>query len=147
VAAGLLAGCAAPTPGPLVIANRSDAILTVGPGLIIEACGSTTTTIAGYEAARSRGQELVVDDQTWDAPEGALLWTFDALTTSGDAPAGAFTFIVSGSADPDMRIGTVAEDALPACGGQPQGIQPGTPLGREQDEGPFDDTYAPTPRP
>lgn len=152
VAAGLLVGCAAPVPGPLILANRSDAILTVGPGLVIPACGSTTTTIAGYEAARTKGQELAANDQTWDAPDGALVWTFDAMAESGGVSTRTFTYVVSSSADPEMRMGRFAEDELPACGGRPRGIQPGTPMGWTPDHDLFDsnvlgDTDAPTPSP
>ena len=130
VVAGLLAACGAPAPGQITIANRSDAVLTVGPGLVIPACGSTVTTQAGYEAARTRAGELAMNGQTWDAPAGALVWTNLAIANARDAlPAGTFTLIVSSTADPAARNGTVAEDALPACGGHPRGIEPGLPQG------------------
>jgi hypothetical protein len=132
VAAGLLAGCGAPPPAQITIANRTDAILTVGPGLVIPACGSTTTPQADYETARTRAGEMAMDGQTWDAPAGALVWTSLAFATArGTNPTGTITLVVSSSADPDARSGTVAEDALPACGGQPRGIEPGLPQGEQ----------------
>ena len=127
VVAGLLAGCATPAPAQLVIANRSDAILTVGPGLVIPACGATTTSLADYEIARTKAGELAMNGQTWDAPVGAIVWWASPAfaTAGGIVPTGTITLVVSSSADPDLRIGTVAKDALPACGGQPLGIETG----------------------
>ena len=61
VVAGLLAGCGSPTPPQLTITNRSDAILTVGPGLVIPACGSTTTSQADYETARTKAGEMAME--------------------------------------------------------------------------------------
>jgi hypothetical protein len=132
VVAGLLAGCGSPTPPQLTIANRSDAILTVGPGLVILACGSTTIPVTDYETARTEAGELAMNGQTWDAPAGALVWTNLAIVNArGTVPTGTVTLVVSSSADPDARSGTVGEDALPACGGQPRGIEPGLPQGEE----------------
>jgi hypothetical protein len=132
VLAGLLAGCGAPTPPQIAIANRSDAILTVGPGLVIPACGSTTTSQADYETARTKAGEMAMNGQTWDAPAGALVWTNLAFATArGTVPTGTITLVVSSTADPVARSGTVAEDTLPACGGQPRGIEPGLPQGEE----------------
>ena len=60
------------------------------------------------------------------------MWTNLAFATAqGTVPTGTITLIVSSTADPDARSGTVAEDALPACGGQPRGIEPGLPQGEE----------------
>ena len=129
--AGLLAGCGAPAPAAITIANRSDAILTVGPGLVIPACGSTATTVADYEAARAKAGTMAMNGQTWDAPASALVWTNLAFASSGGAPTGEFTLVVSSTADPKMEPGTLAGDALPPCGGQPRGIEPGTPQGQE----------------
>jgi hypothetical protein len=49
----------------------------------------------------------------------------------GDVATGMITLIVSSAADPEARSGTVADDALPPCGGQPRGIEPGLPQGEE----------------
>jgi hypothetical protein len=132
VVAGLLAGCGTPAPAQITIANRSDAILTVGPGLVIPACGSTLTSMADYETARTKAGEMAMNDQTWDAPAGALVWTNLAFVNArGTVPTGTVTLVVSSTADPDARSGTLAEDTLPACGGQPRGIEPGLPQGEE----------------
>lgn len=128
--AGMLGGCGGPESPALAIVNRSDAILTVGPGLIIPACGSTTTTLAGYETARTRAGELRASDEWWDAPDGAIAWTNLAIATSGGGPAGPMTIVVTSAADPAAWDGLVAERAIfPACGGRPRGIEPGTPVG------------------
>jgi hypothetical protein len=128
VTAGVAAGCGA--PAQVTIANRSDAVLTVGPGLVIPACGATTTSLGAYETARLKAGELALNGQTWDAPAGALVWTNLAITTArGTLPIGTVTLIVSSTADPVARTGTVAEEALPQCGGRPRGIEPGVPQG------------------
>lgn len=129
VVGGLLAGCGAPTPAQITIANRSDAILTVGPGLVILACGSTTTLLADYETARTKAGEMAMNGQVWDAPVGALVWDLAIVNARGSVPTGTITLIVTSTADPEARSGTVAEAALPACGGAPMGIEPGLPQG------------------
>jgi hypothetical protein len=130
VVASVVAACAAASPAQVTIANRSDATLTVGPGLVIPACGSTTTSIADYERARTKAGEMAINGQTWDAPAGALVWTDLALATGGGSlPSGTVTLVVSSTADPDARSGTVANDALPPCDGEPRGIEPGVPQG------------------
>ncbi len=129
VFAGLLAGCGAPTPPQVTIANRTDAVLTVGPGLVIRACGSTTTSQADYQTAQKKGVEMAINGQTWDAPAGALVWDMPIVNARGTVSAGTITLVVSSTADPEARSGTVAEDALPACAGQPRGIEPGLPQG------------------
>ncbi len=131
VVAGLLAGCGSPTPPQITIANRSDAILTVGPGLVIPACGSTTISVADYETARTKAGAMAMNGQTWDAPAGALVWDLAIVNARGTVPTGTITLVVSSTADPEARSGTVAEDALPACAGQPRGIEPGLPQGEE----------------
>jgi hypothetical protein len=132
VVAGLFGACGAPTPPEITIANRSDAVLTLGPGLVVPACGSTTTSLADYKTAQDKAGEMAANGQTWDAPAGALVLQGPAFVTGrGTVPTGTVTLIVSSGADPDVRGGTVAEDALPACGGQPRGIEPGLPQGQE----------------
>ena len=74
VFAALLAGCGAPTLPQVTIANRTDAVLTVGPGQVVRACGSTTTSQADYQTAQEKGVEMAINGQTWDAPAGALVW-------------------------------------------------------------------------
>jgi hypothetical protein len=107
VAAGVIAGCGAPAPMQVTIANRSDAVLTVGPGLVIPACGATTTSLGAYETARTKAGELALNGQTWDAPAGAPVWTNLAITTArGTLPIGTVTLIVSSTADPVARTGT-----------------------------------------
>jgi len=133
VVAGLLAGCGALPPAQVTIANRTDAVLTVGPGLVIPACGSTTTSQADYQTAQKKGAEMAFNGQTWAAPAGALVWGLPIVNARGTVPTGTITIIVSSTADPEARSGTVAEDALPVCGGQPQGIEPGFPQGEGPD--------------
>jgi hypothetical protein len=130
VAPGLLATCTASAPAQITIANRSDATLTVGPGLVVPACGSTTTSRVDYETARTKAGALALNGQTWDAPAGALVWTSLAIVAgSGTVPTGTITVIVSSTADPIARTGTLAEDGLPACAGEPRGLDPGVPQG------------------
>ena len=100
----------------------------MGPGLVIPACGSTTVSLPDYEAARIKGGEMAANDQTWDAPAGALVWTSEAMAAQRGA-TGTFTVVVSSTADPEGRIGAVADFDLPTCGGQPLGIWPGLPQG------------------
>ena len=52
------------------------------------------------------------------------------MNARGTVPTGTITLVVSSTADPEARSGTVAEDALPACAGQPRGIEPGLPQAR-----------------
>ncbi len=127
----LLAGCGAQAPATLTIANRTDAALTVGPGIVIPACGLTTTTFDAYDAARLKAGEMAMNNQTWDAPPGALVWTNLAFAFSDSASKTATTVVVTSTADPAVKTGTVAENALPPCGGQPVGVEPGLPQGEE----------------
>jgi hypothetical protein len=127
--AGVLAGCSAPEPAQVTIANRSDAILTIGPGLVIQACGTTTVSLADYQTARDKGVQMAIDGETWDAPAGALVWDLPIVNARGTVPSGTITLVASSTADPAFVSGTVAEDALPPCGGQAQGIEPGYPQG------------------
>ncbi len=120
VVAGLLAGCGAPAPAQITIANRTDAVLTVGPGLVIPACGATTTSQADYQTARNKGVEMAINGQTWDAPAGALVWDLPIVNAQGVAPTGPLTVVVSSTADPEAWNGTIDQGPLPACGRQPR---------------------------
>jgi hypothetical protein len=127
--AGVLAGCSAPDSAQVTIANRSDAVLTIGPGLVIQSCGMTTVSLADYQAVRDKGVQMAIEGETWDAPAGALVWDLPIVNARGTVPAGAITLVVTSTADPAVMSGTVAEDALPPCGGQPLGVEPGYPQG------------------
>jgi hypothetical protein len=121
VLASLLAGCGAVPAAQITIVNRSNAVLTAGPGVIIPACGSTTTSLVEYAATRNKAAEMAFNGQTWDAPPDALMWSSPAIAVArGTIPTGMMTIVVSSSADVDVRAGAVAEDELPACGGQPR---------------------------
>jgi hypothetical protein len=112
VAVFALAGCG---QASLIVANRSDAPLAVGPGVTIAACSSTTIAASDFEAARSKGVRMTFDGQNW-VPDGARVWDDYILLTKG---LGTVTVIVSATAAPQTLLHTVAEPDLPTCGGQP----------------------------
>ena len=122
-AALLLAGCGGPE---LVLINRSDADLTVGPGVVIPACDAIALAPDAFEAARVRGGEMAATGERWDAPAGALVWNDWAIAGSGP---GTVSIVVSGTRGPEVHRGLPAESTLPPCGGAPVGIVPGLPQG------------------
>jgi hypothetical protein len=125
-ATAAVAACAAP-PAPsatgaealIHFANRSDTALAVAPDLLIPACGSASTTLAAYEASRTRGAQQLMDE-TWAVPPGAAFW--NGVVFAGDPIQGDITVVISGTAPPGVRQGIPAEADLPACGGAPVGV-------------------------
>src|SRR5690242_20280533 len=110
-----LAGCG--QPNSIIVANRSDATLTVGPGVTISGCTTATFNADKFEQARARGVEMRVNGQQWPAPAGALVW--DNLVIENHGGVGTVTVVVAGSVEPQVIAGVVPDAQLPACGGQP----------------------------
>jgi hypothetical protein len=126
VAALLLPLCGCTSDGKVVLVNRSDAVLTVGPGVVVPACDSLTLTRAEYLDALELGTELFDAGQSWDAPPGALAW--NSISMSREEVSFDTTMVVSSVADVNIAYGEVADASLPSCGGPPRGILPGVPL-------------------
>ena len=124
IVASVLLGCGLADP-QLVLVNRSAAAITVGPGVIVPPCTTVALKPDDYEMARAQGIAMAERGERWSAPEGALVWNDWGVSGSGPV---TFSLIVSGSAGPESQRGTVPEDQLPPCGGDPVGIRPGTPL-------------------
>jgi hypothetical protein len=116
-----IAGCASPvpaaTPPPLIhMVNRSNTPLVLGPGVMIPACGSVSSTFEAYEAARMNAIQLM--DGTLEVPPGAVLW--DSPVFAG--PEGEVTVVVSSTGPLAAHPGVVEEADLPPCGGAPVGV-------------------------
>jgi hypothetical protein len=107
----------AATPPPLIhMVNRSNTPLVLGPGVMIPACGSVSSTFEAYEAARMNAIQLM--DGTLEVPLGALLW--DSPVFAG--LEGEVTVVVSSTAPLAAHPGVVEEADLPPCGGAPVGV-------------------------
>jgi hypothetical protein len=107
--------------------NRSAVVITPGPDVSIPACGSIAVTREAYDAAQLAGGRMNSVGMAWPAPSGAVFW--DNLALAGSMPT-ELTVIISGKAPVSVRVGVVAPADLPACGGAPQGIEPGLPPGQ-----------------
>ena len=110
-----LAGCG--QPNSIIVVNRSDATLTVGPGVTISDCTTATFNADDFERARARGVEMRANGQQWPAPAGAVIWDDLAIVNHGGV--GTLSVVVAGSVAPQVITGVVPEAQLPACGGQP----------------------------
>ena len=128
VALALVAGgCSQPI---LVIANRSDTPISVGPGLVIPPCDSVEVTVDAYTKAQEEGERLLDGGESWDAPAGTLVWSSWGVAANG--PNITSTFVISSRSGPAIHHGRLDATALPPCGGAPAGIEPGTLLDASQ---------------
>jgi hypothetical protein len=93
-----LAGCG--QPNSIIVANRSDATLTVGPGVTISGCATVRFNADDVEHARARGVEMTANGQHWEAPPGALVW--DDLAIDNQGGVGTVTVVVAGSVEPHV---------------------------------------------
>jgi hypothetical protein len=97
----------------LAIANRTDAVVAVGPGVVVPACSTETFSIEQFEQAR------IDERQTgWKAPVGSVLFTSLPFELVGEW-SGPATLVVSSTALPEFWPVTVDDGDLPECQGQP----------------------------
>lgn len=115
----LLGGC-----GPthvLVLVNRSDSTIAFYPEVVVPACSSMGLSEEQLRVAKDAFLEaLGNDDQSW-IPAGAKQFTAGVAPRPLGAPDPQ-TVIVSGTDVPRSVDGVVLESELPACGGEPVGI-------------------------
>jgi hypothetical protein len=117
---------AACAQGPdIVLVNRSGATLAFAPGVIVAPC-----TSAAFQATtlRAAGDDLVErlsnldenDDENW-IPADAVFVDGGVPGARKDAPK-PMVVVISGARGPYEEYGSIREETLPACGGDPQGI-------------------------
>jgi hypothetical protein len=108
----------------VVVANRTEEGLAIGPGLTIPPCSTTTIDAREWESARGKGVEMNMDGGPgWQAPAGAVAW--DNLAFAFGPGGGSASVIVTSTDAPKWQV-PIDEAKLPPCIGQPI-LDPGAP--------------------
>ena len=108
----VVVACSSPS---LVVHNRSERTLAIGPGLSIAPCSTRTVSVVDFEAAREKGLDLEAGSPAWPVPADAVVW--NNLSIQGSRGNGTLTIIVSSTEAPRVITGAVPD--LPACAGDP----------------------------
>jgi hypothetical protein len=121
---GLVSSCG--TPDELVIVNRSDQTLAILPGIVVPPCSQAGYTASEIATAKDSFTKMFLDDDASWIPADAIQVTRGWAPQRIGAPDPQ-TVIISGSVDPRVIDGPVADNELPACGGAPLGVSEATP--------------------
>ena len=107
--------CQPVAPPDLVLVNRTEATLVVGPGFIIPACSQIGVTKA--EVERAIQTFISGSDADGRIPAGAVAYDLGAIA----APIGSArpTTVVITETGHTITFGSVSSDALPECRGRP----------------------------
>ena len=112
----LASGCG--PPPDYVIANRSNVPIAVAPGVVIDACASSSFSRQQLEAAgRDALDRALVADFAWVPADAVLL---DGGVPGGQVGAPRpLTYVISSTSSPRTLYGSFDASQLPPCGGDP----------------------------
>jgi hypothetical protein len=117
--AALVLGCANDVPD-VVLENRTETLIAVAPGILLEPCSSTSYSEMELRAAGERLLELsqndVVGDEVAWIPAGAA--RLDGIPPSRVGEPRPYTLVIRSDRAPEVTYGPV-EGARSPCGGLP----------------------------